>query len=313
MSERPLVSVITPCFKTERYLKIFLDRLPDQTFFNQTEFILDMNAPSQVEREILKNFLKLYPDRLKVLFSKDVANISTSMNRAIYNSDADFVAIWNVDDLRKSNSLEVQYRALLATKKPSFTIDSYEVVSNFGHESGRLVKHENLSQSTLLAGMYLGPFFMFSRKVTDQIGYFDEQLFSGADFDFAIRLARVADPVYPQGIAGFYLDAGLGASTRPNSLQALERTVIELRYGVFHKIDHRFVYPASQYVIPALLNDNQFVKLNTLFKDYDEYIRIKLTEIENNDKDSYFSNLCNRLLVVLKKVLKPINKRKASS
>ena len=127
MIELPLVSVITPCFKTERYLETFLNRLPEQTFFEWAQFVLDVNAPSQLEREILDKYSRLYPERIKVLYSEEVANISTSMNRAIRNSEANFLAIWNVDDLRTNSSLEVQYRAMQASNKLSFTIDSYEV------------------------------------------------------------------------------------------------------------------------------------------------------------------------------------------
>jgi glycosyltransferase involved in cell wall biosynthesis len=296
MSKRPLVSVITPCFRTEKYLQVFLNHLPQQTIFKQTQFVLDMNAPSRLEIQIASDFQKSYPDQVKVLYSNEVANISTSMNRALHNSDSDFVAIWNIDDLRTNSSLENQYQKLQELGKNSFTIDSFEIVGKFGQESGRLVMHENLTQEDLLSGMYLGPFFMFSKELVDEIGYFDEQLFSGADFDFAIRLARAAEPVYPPGLAGYYLDEGMGASTRPNSLQALERTVIELRYGIFHKIDPRLVYRASQYVIPSLLKGDQYVELSVLFKGYTEYISDKLARFDIDKNENLHRRIRRKIL-----------------
>jgi len=309
MKNRPLVSVVTPLFKTERYLETFLNRLPNQTIFEHAQFVLDMNAPSQSEKRILNDFLESYPSQVKVIFSEEVANFSASVNRAIHNSDAKTLAIWNVDDLRTDSSLENQYLALEAFKRPSFTIDSFEVVSQFGQESGRLVKHENLSREMLLTGMYLGPFFMFSKELLDEIGYFDEQFYSGGDFDLAIRLARAASPVYPQGVAGYYLDAGTGLSTGPNSLQAVERTVIELRYGIFHKIDDRFVYPATTYVIPAILKDGYYIKLNLLFKDYDHYIRNILKEIEDNNLGRLSHGIAIKTLLSIKKNIKRISRK----
>jgi glycosyltransferase involved in cell wall biosynthesis len=306
MKEAPLVSVITPCFKTERYLDVFLNALPRQTFFSKTQFVLDMNAPSQLEIQILKSFQKSHPDRLKVIISEKVANISTSMNRSIHNSDADTLAIWNVDDLRSDESLENQYTALKASNKPSFTVDSFEVVNKFGDRSGRVVDHKNLTQDDLLTGMFLGPFFMFSKEMINKIGYFDEQLYSGADFDFAIRLAWAVNPVYPLGVAGYYLDEGMGASTRPNSLQALERTVIELRYGIFHKIDPSFIYPASRYVIPLILNDNKFVDLKSVFKDYDDYIDARLKQIEGHFSGSFYKLVRKKFISYAKSILKLI-------
>lgn len=295
MMNRPLVSVITPCFRTEKYLEVFLNHLPLQTIFKEAQFVLDMNAPSELERQIVSEFQNAHPVQIKVLYSDEVANISSSMNRAIHNSDADFIAIWNVDDLRTDSSLENQYLTLQGFGRPSFTIDSFEVVSKFRLESGRLVRHENLTQEDLLSGMYLGPFFMFSKELVEEIGYFDEQLFSGADFDFAIRLARAAEPVYPLGVAGYYLDEGMGASTRPNSLQALERTVIELRYGIFHKIDSRFVYPATQYVVPSVLKSGQYVEVSTLFNDYHKYISRKLERLDSDNIDKPHRRIRNKV------------------
>lgn len=303
MTEKPLVSVITPCFKTERYLELFLNHLPQQTIFGQTQFVLDMNAPSDLELQILRNFQKSYPDRLKVLCSEEVANISTSMNRSILNSDADTLAIWNVDDLRTDHSLENQYHTIRNHEGPAFTLDSFEIVNKFGQKSGRVVKHVNLTKDELLSGMYLGPFFMFSKELLEVVGYFDEQLYSGADFDFAIRLARAVDPVYPTGVAGYYLDEGMGASTRPNSLQTLERTVIELRYGIFHKIDEKFVYPASRYVIPCILNSGQFVPLSALFRDYNKFISGNLARIEALNIEKFRIRIFMKIVSVFQRLM----------
>ena len=61
------------------------------------------------------------------------------------------------------------------------------------------------------------------------------------------------------------LDEGLGAlSTRPNSKQEIERTVVELRYGI-RVINKNLIIPASkQYDIKSLLFNNK--KYNV--KDY---------------------------------------------
>ena len=55
-------------------------------------------------------------------------------------------------------------------------------------------------------------------------------------------------------ILGAYLDEGKGASTRPDNKQPLERTVIEMRYGISDKIDQRYVAEAQEkYEVQSLL------------------------------------------------------------
>ena len=64
-------------------------------------------------------------------------------------------------------------------------------------------------------------------------------------------------------ILGYYLNEGLGASTRPDSKQPLERTVIEMRYGI-RILEDRFVPAAREnYDIEnIIINDEKIPALN---------------------------------------------------
>jgi hypothetical protein len=89
----------------------------------------------------------------------------------------------------------------------------------------------------------------FKKAALQYSGLFDEQLVSGGDFDLSIRLALQGPAVRVPSLLGYYLDAGVGASTSPNSMQLIERTVIELRYGIYEKVDWQFVNRALNYDI----------------------------------------------------------------
>jgi GT2 family glycosyltransferase len=73
---------------------------------------------------------------------------------------------------------------------------------------------------------------MFRRRILEKIGYFDEQLLSGADFDFAMRLGSYGHGKHIDYNLGYYLNDRSGLSTKANSLQEIERTVVEIRYGL---------------------------------------------------------------------------------
>ena len=72
---------------------------------------------------------------------------------------------------------------------------------------------------------------MFRRSLIKKSGLFDEQFSSGADYDLALRLVRNGKAHFMPDILGYYLNEGLGQSTRPDSKQPIERTAIELRYN----------------------------------------------------------------------------------
>ncbi len=101
--------------------------------------------------------------------------------------------------------------------------------------------------------MILGPFFMFRKSILEKTKVFDEQLVSGNDYDLALRLAFNGKGMHIPHNSGYYLNEGLGLSTRPDSKQALERTVIELRYGL-DVIEPRLLPARKEYDIERIHN-----------------------------------------------------------
>jgi hypothetical protein len=112
--------------------------------------------------------------------------------------------------------------------------------------------------------MHFGPFMAFKKDVLQYSGMFDEQLVSGGDFDLSVRLALQGAAVRVPVLLGYYLDAGVGASTAPNSMQLVERTVIELRYGIYEKVDWQFVNRALNYDIKHVFYQEKSVPVSEI-------------------------------------------------
>lgn len=278
------ISAISPCYRMKDYIEIFLDRLPRQTFFTRMEVVLDHNEPEKSEVELVKKFQKKYPGRLKHIIVKKVDPIGTSMNRCIYNAKGKFLTIWNVDDLRTNNSIELQYNQIKKDKEVGFVYGNYTIVKKFGFTEGKFINHKNFDKNELIKSMILGPFFMFRKKLCRKIGFFDEQLLQGADFDFAIRLALASKGKMIFENLGYYLNAQKGLSTKPNSLQPIERDLICMRYGIFEKIENNNVPYFMNYEIKSFLNKKKFTPIKKFFKNYDLFIKKKITNIKNKWK-----------------------------
>lgn len=288
----PLVSTITPCFHMQRYLKGFLEALPRQTFFDEMEVVLDHNEPTDEEVAWVQAFQRKYPGRLKHIIVERVDPIGTSMNRCIREASGEFLTIWNVDDLRTPYSVQQQAAVMLDNSDVSIAYGNYRKVNAFGAIDGQIVEHLQIPPSELTRSMVIGPFFMFRKSLCQQAGFFDEQLVSGADFDFAIRLALHGTAAMAFGELGYYLDEGLGASTRPNSKQPVERTVIELRYGIYDKLDYGYLPTATMYNIPYILNFGEWVPVRALVPDYDNFMKAR----QDNWFDAGLKNYIKRLL-----------------
>lgn len=276
--DQPLVSTITPCFRMKRYLKKFLEWLPEQDVFEKLEIVLDHNEPDEEEIKWVQDFQEKYPNRIKHIIVEKVDPIGVSMNRCIKEASGEFVSIWNVDDLRTSVSISQQVEALQKTPGAEIAFGDYKIVTSFGMTEGEIVEHDQFPETEFTRGMIFGPFIMFRKSLCEKAGYFDEALKSGADFDLSVRLALHGKAVKTKGLLGYYLNEGLGASTRPNSLQPIERTVIELRYGIYDKIEYQYLPKALNYDIRHIELDGQKLNVSDFVPDYENWIQKRETD-----------------------------------
>ena len=242
------ISSITPCYNGGKYLEGFLGNVTSMVNIDEVEIVLDHNAPEKWEIEMVKKFQEQYPGVLVHNVKEHVDNIARSMNDCWNLATGEYVCIWNIDDLRVPNSLQLQADFLDNNPGHGVVHGNFVIVNTFGSGAGRLVDHSQYCtpHKELTRGMVTGPFLMWRKNLKDKCGMFDEQLVSGADFDLSIRLAANSRVGTVNEVLGAYLDEGQGASTRPNNKQPLERTVIELRYGIHDKIDSRYLEEAKE-------------------------------------------------------------------
>ena len=254
------VSTITPCYNMSKYMKGFLDNLSTQTH-KDLEIVLDHNDPSDEEVKLVEDYNEQYDNILHIKV-EGVDPIGTSMNRCIEYATGDYLCIWNVDDLRTPDSIEVMAKALDDNSDVDFVYGNYTIVPNFGGTQGQYVD-ETGREDELTTGMILGPYFMFRKSILEKSGVFDEQLVQGADYDLALRLAFNGKGLHLPINLGYYLNEGLGQSTKPNSKQPIERTDIELRYRI-NVLEPHLVPYTREYDVENIIVDEEKIPVSTL-------------------------------------------------
>ena len=131
------VSTITPCYNMSKYMKGFLDNLSTQTH-KDLEIVLDHNDPSDAEVKLVEEYNEKY-DNIFHIQVEGVDPIGISMNRCIENASGDYLCIWNVDDLRTPDSIEVMAKALDDNPDVNFVYGNYYIVPSFGSTNGQYV------------------------------------------------------------------------------------------------------------------------------------------------------------------------------
>ena len=254
------VSTITPCYNMSKYMKGFLDNLSTQTH-KDLEIVLDHNDPSDEEVKLVEEYNEQYDN---ILHNKveGVDPMGTSMNLCIEYATGDYLCIWNVDDLRTPDSIEVMAKALDENPDVDFVYGNYVIVPKFGGTEGQYVD-ETGREDELTTGMILGPYFMFRKSILEKSGVFDEQLVQGADYDLALRLAFNGKGLHLPVNLGYYLNEGLGQSTKPDSKQPIERTVIELRYNI-RVLEPQLVPYTRSYDVENIIVDEEKIPVSNL-------------------------------------------------
>lgn len=268
------VSVVLSLFNCARYLETYLQNVREQTIVNQVELSIVHNAPTNVERQIIEK----YRDKLNIISQEvQLEPLYRSWNRAIAQSSGEYLCTWNVDDLRTPDSLERMTKTLDKNPSVGFTYGDIIVVNEFCKRDGRFIKTPEYSFWLGTTGAIGGPFYMWRRSLVERVGYFDEQFKSGADFDYTVRLALASDGKKTDGLIGYFANEKKGLSTGKRDgveLQPLERTVIELRYGIWHKIDINCLHKALDYSANAILQPNgEFIHIKKIAPNIDELVK----------------------------------------
>ncbi|OPX64998.1 MAG: putative glycosyl transferase [Methanomassiliicoccales archaeon PtaB.Bin134] len=269
MSERPVVSTLTSCFHGEKYLPLFLEKMPEQKAFDRLEVVIDLNEPSAEELRLVRQFQERYPGHLRYTVQNKVVTYSASWNNCIRNSTGEYLAVWNIDDLRPEDSIEKQAALLDANPEIGIVHGKYTVVPRFGDMDGDVFRNYRPVENWEATRRFIfGAFYMFRKSLVEKAGYVDEQFRSSADFDHTLRLSLHTRSAVVDGNLGYYYMANTGLSNNPNSRIDVENFVIRMRYGIYDKLWFHYLAAASDYDIYRIQNGNEWIHVSKYVPDY---------------------------------------------
>ena len=258
------ISIILSLYKVEKYLDKYFEDALKQKNIEDVEFSIIHNEPTKEEKDIIIK----YKQKLNIIYKEvPLEPLYISWNKAILQSSGEYIACWNVDDLREYDSIDRMVKTLDTNQDIGFTYGDIVIVNKFGNKSGRYIKTPNFTKKLGTTGAIGGPFFMWRRSLINKIGYFDEQFKSGGDFDYTVRLSIFSKGKKTNGIIGYFLNDGSGISTKGVELQTLERTVIELRYAIWYKMDINYINKAFEYKINYTLENDREKKIDAVIID----------------------------------------------
>lgn len=271
----PTLSVLVSVYQGEDYLPSFYEQVQAQTIFPELELVLVLNEPSAKEKQLTKDIAARYSEAVQVLIAPRRESLGASWNRAWRAARSPYLALWNIDDRRVIDSLQRQLATLEQDQGAMLCYGDYMKVSAYGREDGKRRHTPPYSIGHFRRSFAQGgPFWVFRREVAEQIGVFDEQFRVGADLEYSFRMAaKELIMTRCQGLLGFFTDAAQGLSTREGTREAeIERTAIQLRYGIFDKVRNEHLGGARKMRVDAIKNGKTWIPVANYLPEYAAYI-----------------------------------------
>ena len=122
-----LVSIITPCYNSEKFLDECISSVLNQTYQNWEMLIVDDNSSDN--SSILINSYSKKDERIKPLYLNDNIGAAMARNKAISKAKGKYLAFLDSDDVWLPKKLEVQTN-FMKKNNCSFVFSSYSVISD---------------------------------------------------------------------------------------------------------------------------------------------------------------------------------------
>ena len=148
-----LVSIITPSYKSERFISQTIESVLAQTYQNWEMIIVDDVSPDD-SNEVIEEYCKK-DSRIKLIKLEKNSGPAVARNRAIEEAQGRYIAFLDADDLWMPEKLEKQL-AFMTEHDLAFTYSSYDLMDEDGNDLGSFVTKASISYEGMLKTCSVG-------------------------------------------------------------------------------------------------------------------------------------------------------------
>ncbi len=195
MTDNPLVSVVIPTYNRANLIPAAIESVLGQTYKHVELIIVDDGSTDDTQ-----TVLRSYGDKIRVILQQN-AGPAIARNRGIAIAKGDIIAFLDSDDQWLPAKLERQVDSLkVAGPEVICSLCNCTVYYSNGKKTSTFAIADTIPECD--TGVWLNPvevllnrFVMFNqavairREVLERVGYFDETLRFGEDYDLPFRLA----------------------------------------------------------------------------------------------------------------------------
>jgi len=236
----PLVSIITPSYKSERFIFKTIDSVLSQTYKNWEMIIVDDVSPDK-SNEIIEKYIK-QDSRIKLIKLEKNNGPALARNRAIKEANGRYIAFLDADDLWMPEKLEKQL-AFMQEKDCALSYTAYETMSEDGRKLNTTINPpKELTYKELLKSNRIG--CLTAMYDTEKLGKVYMPLIKKRqDYGLWLRILRGIDIAYG-------MDEVLATyRVMSNSVSSNKIDLLRYNYSLFREHEKFSVVKSLYYLI----------------------------------------------------------------
>lgn len=225
------VSVITPCFNSEKTIARTIESVLNQTY-QDIEYIIVDGASTDRTLEIAKSYKDKFAGRMKIFSEKD-NGIYYAMNKGIGLATGELIGIVNSDDYYEPDAVE-QIVSCRNSNRYQILYGFERILQDEKEVSILIHNHENLPKQ-----MITHPTCFVTKQTYEDKGVFNTEYKYSADYEFMLRMYDDEEveftPVYKL-ISNYALGGASGTGAA-----YIETNKLYLNRGIISKKEYDFI------------------------------------------------------------------------
>lgn len=190
INNNPKVSVIMSVYNCEKYIRQAIESILNQSF-RDFEFIIVDDCSTDKSLEIIRKYQDK-DNRIKIILNSENIGLTKSLNKAIKQTQGDYVARMDCDDISLLERLEKQIRFMENNPKIVLCGTLGWIINN----NGDIVKEKNIAtdyktikKKLLFNNQFIHSSLFIRKDVLRKEGLYDEDFNKSQDYELVLRLA----------------------------------------------------------------------------------------------------------------------------
>lgn len=220
----PLVSIITVCLESEKYIEQTIKSVLEQTYKNIEYIIIDGGS-----RDKTLDIIRKYEDKINIWISESDKGLYDAMNKGIRLSNGEIIGIINSDDCYEMDAIEEVIQFFKKKPRASIVHGNHKLWDERSKKLKAIIlPSKNYNRAIYYTMPINHPTCFIKKSIYLKYGLFDIRYKFSGDEEFFLRL-------YKENIIPSYLNkiiANVRAGGRSYTLSALKESwQISKRYN----------------------------------------------------------------------------------